>query len=158
MGWIRFLATGCGAGLLRPAPGTWGTLVGIPLVWLFALADPYGYMVAAIALVFLGVWICDLYEARGGAHDSSEVVIDEVAGFVITMTWLPLDSWKVWLAGFLLFRLLDITKPLVIGQIDRRMKGGFGVMMDDVLAGVIANFILQVVYLKTDWLGVQWHS
>jgi phosphatidylglycerophosphatase A len=81
-------------------------------------------------------------------------VIDEVIGFLITMTWLPM-TWQAYLAGFLLFRVLDIFKPFPIGYLDEKVPGGLGVVADDVAAGMIANIILQVVLVKTAWLGMQ---
>jgi len=156
MFFIRMIATGFFVGRMPFAPGTWGTLVGIPIVFLFTLLGPIGYLVASVALVVLGIAAAEIYERKTQSHDASEIVIDEIAGFVITMAWLPVSSWRVWVAAFVLFRLLDITKPLLIGQIDRKVPGGWGVMLDDVLSGVVANVILQVVYLRTNWLGVQW--
>jgi phosphatidylglycerophosphatase A len=87
-------------------------------------------------------------------HDSKEIVIDEVVGFLITMTWLPL-TWQSLVAGFVVFRFLDIVKPPPIRQLDRKVPGGFGVMVDDVAAGIIGSILLQFVYNHTNWLGVQ---
>ena len=84
-----------------------------------------------------------------------KVVIDEVAGFFVTLTWLPV-TWQTFLAGFILFRLLDIWKPLFIGVMDRKIKGGAGTVLDDIAAGIVANLILQAVYYRTDWLGWRW--
>ena len=84
--------------------------------------------------------------------DPKEVVIDEVAGFLVAMTWLPL-SWSSFLAAFLLFRLFDVWKPLFIGYLDKNVKGGLGIVADDLAAGIVTNIILQVVYQQTDWLG-----
>lgn len=135
-------------------PGTVGTLGAIPLVFLFSWAGVYGYM--AITFVF-SVWsmrVAEQYEQLVQDHDSKEVVIDEVAGYLVTMFWLP-HTWQAFLASFILFRILDILKPFPIGVLDRGAKGGFGTVVDDLAAGAIANVILQFVYTQTDWLGVQ---
>jgi phosphatidylglycerophosphatase A len=156
MFWTRFFATGFWVGRIPFAPGTWGTLVGVPFVLLFRQFGPVGYLIAAVALVVAAIWIANLYERLGGEHDSSEVVVDEIAGFVISMAWLPVHTWQSWVAAFLLFRVLDITKPLAIGRIDRDVKGGPGVVLDDVLSGVVCNVVLQMIYQRTNWLGEQW--
>jgi phosphatidylglycerophosphatase A len=151
---IEVLATGFYLGRLPKAPGTFGTLLGIPLaIGLFYLGA-YGYMFATISVIVGSILIAHLHEQTLGTHDSSEIVIDEVAGFLVTMTWLPL-TWQSFVVGFVLFRILDATKPFPINLIDEKIKGGLGVVADDIVAGVIANILLQVVYTQTDWLGVQ---
>ena len=157
MNWTRFFATGLGVGLIPWAPGTFGTLLAVPLVWLAAQSGHFSYMAITIAMVIFAVLMAHLDEMRSKRHDSSEIVIDEVAGFMVAMTWLP-NTWQAYLFGFVLFRLFDIWKPFPIRQIDRDMPGGFGVVMDDVAAGLIVNIILQFVYIKTVWLGVQWRG
>lgn len=102
-------------------------------------------------LVLVSIPLVNIYQARTGAQDSPEIVIDEVVGFLITMTWLPLN-WKSILLGFLLFRCLDILKPFPIRRIDERVKGGLGVMADDMVAGILANIFLQVTLSYTHWL------
>lgn len=111
-------------------------------------------MIGTFVLLILGIICCQKYENYKGSHDSSEIVIDEVVGILITMTWLPM-SWQSFVLGFLMFRLLDIWKPLIIGMADKKIKGGLGVMADDVIAGILGNILLQVIYQKTDWLGQQ---
>ena len=152
---VRGLATGFGAGLLRPGPGTWGTLVGVPFVMFLYRAPDLTYMIATIATILFSIGIAELYELQGWGHDQKEVVIDEIAGFVVAMTWLPY-TWQSFVGGFLLFRLFDIWKPWPIRYIDQRVRGGIGVVLDDVAAGIISNIILQVVYNKTAWLGEQY--
>ena len=87
-------------------------------------------------------------------HDSKEIVIDEVAGFLITMTWLPM-TWQSVVIGFILFRFFDIVKPPPIRQLDKKIQGGVGVMIDDIAAGIISNFILQILFTYTLILGSQ---
>lgn len=100
------------------------------------------------------IFVAQLYQREHGGADPQEVVIDEVAGFVVAMTWIPL-TWQSWVIGFTLFRVLDIFKPPPIGWADRRIPGGVGVVADDLLAGIMANVVLQILFTQTDWLGVQ---
>lgn len=93
-----------------------------------------------------------MYENYFDTHDDKHVVIDEVVGFLITMTWLPV-TWQSFVGGFLLFRLFDIWKPVPIRNIDQKIKGGLGVVADDVVAGIVANIILQMIYQNTGFLG-----
>ncbi len=130
------LATWFGIGLLRPAPGTWGSLAALPLAWAIVyFGGPYA-LAAATAVVFaLGCWAGGVYEKAGGGKDPGVVVIDEVAGQWLVLIAAPLDP-VFYLAGFLLFRLCDITKPWPAGWADRRVDGGLGIMLDDVLAAL----------------------
>lgn len=155
MSWIRFLATGFGAGRAPVAPGTFGTLVALPLIYAVSMLPPVWGLVLSAILVFGAVVVAELYERQSGQHDQSEVVIDEVVGYLVAMTWLPTRPLFL-LAGFVLFRVFDIWKPYPIRAIDERIKGGLGVVMDDIAAGLLTNFILQIIYLRTHWLGEQW--
>lgn len=148
------LATFFGVGRIPKAPGTFGTLAAIPLYLLMFQTGPIIYMILLLLLVPVGIAACEFYEQKHGGHDSQEIVIDEVVGFLITMIWLPM-TWQAIVAGFLLFRLLDITKPLLIGYLDKKIQGGLGVMLDDIAAGIIASLILQILYTQTNWLGAQ---
>ncbi len=148
------IATLFSVGKFPKAPGTVATLATIPLWFLLAQAGPIYYMIITFLLVPLGVWAAQTYEDHSQKHDSKEIVIDEVVGFLITMTWLPL-TWQSVVAGFVIFRFLDIVKPPPIRQLDQKVPGGFGVMADDIAAGIIGSLILQYVYNHTNWLGVQ---
>lgn len=141
-------------GKIRFAPGTWGTLAAIPFAYGLSLCGSVTYMVVTLGLVLVGILAADLYENTLGEHDSSEIVIDEVVGIFIAMTWLPM-TWQSIVLGFLIFRFFDIFKPFPISWLDKKIKGGLGVMLDDVAAGLVTNIILQVFYTKTDWLGSQ---
>jgi phosphatidylglycerophosphatase A len=151
---IEALATGFYVGKIRFMPGTWGTLWGLPLAWLLARFSPITYMLGAAFVLLVAIAVAELYEIHTQAHDLGEVVIDEVVGMVIALTWLP-QTWQAYLAGFLLFRFFDILKPPPIRQIDQRIRGGVGTVLDDVAAGLAANVILQIVYTQTTWLGVK---
>jgi phosphatidylglycerophosphatase A len=152
--WAKLVATFFGVGLSPKAPGTMGTLATIPLAIFLLWAGPF-YMMGFIVLFLpLAIYAADIHQKNLSIEDPQEIVIDEVFGFLITMTWLPI-TWQSVAAGFCLFRVLDIWKPFPIGYLDRKVPGGFGVMADDIAAGLIANVLLQIVYTKTMWLGVQ---
>ncbi|WP_246845288.1 phosphatidylglycerophosphatase A [Bdellovibrio sp. NC01] len=151
---MKLVATFFGVGLSPKAPGTVATVATIPLVLLLNWAGPIPYMLVTIALIPIGIIAAQIYEQDKGSHDAKEIVIDEVVGFLITMVWLPL-TWQAILIGFVLFRLLDITKPLFIGYLDKKIQGGLGVMMDDVAAGIIASLVMQLLFTHTNWLGSQ---
>jgi phosphatidylglycerophosphatase A len=140
---VQFLAFGFGSGLSPWAPGTAGTLVAIPLY--LAVADlsllHYSLFVAITAL--LGIWICGMASGQLQVHDHPGIVWDEFVGYWITLWAVPVD-WVWMLAGFVVFRILDIAKPWPIGHLDRKVGGGFGIMIDDVLAGVMACATLHL--------------
>ncbi|MBX3041478.1 MAG: phosphatidylglycerophosphatase A [Bdellovibrionaceae bacterium] len=149
------LAPFFGVGRLPYGPGTWGTLAAVPLAAGLMWLGPFWHMTATLLLFPLSVLAAQFYCRDCGVHDAGEVVIDEVLGFLITMVMMPL-TWQAFVMGFVLFRILDILKPFPISYLDRKVEGGFGVILDDVVAGLIANVILQVVLTKTNWLGVQY--
>lgn len=153
---MHLIATFFYVGHAKKAPGTVATLATVPLAWVLMAAGPLIGMIVTVLLVPVSIIAAQIYEtdfAQEG-HDSSKIVIDEVLGFLITMAWMPL-TWQAFLAGFLLFRLLDIFKPFPISYLDRKVKGGVGVVVDDVVAGLIANIVLQILLSKTAWLGTQ---
>lgn len=151
---IEVLATAFYVGKIRWMPGTFGTLWGLPLAWILVQGGPYFYMFATVLLLFLAVGVSELHELHFQAHDSSEVVIDEIVGYLVALTWLP-STWQSFVAAFLLFRFFDILKPFPIGYIDRKIHGGLGTVLDDVAAGLASNILLQILYAKTIWLGTQ---
>lgn len=137
---MLFLARGCGSGMLRPAPGTWGSLAAffIALGWsLFGGMPLWFIALAGVA----GIYICDSAEKQLGVHDASEIVFDEWIGMWITMWHVPLILTPV---AFILFRLFDISKIGPVGKI-QDLPGGLGIMADDVVAGIIGRIILAVV-------------
>jgi phosphatidylglycerophosphatase A len=140
---VHLLAYGFGAGLSPKAPGTLGTLVAIPVCLLLAHFGAYVYYIALLLGLVAGVFICGYTAAAIGVDDPKGVVWDEIVGYLITMLWLPF-SWIWMLAGFLLFRLFDIWKPWPIGWVDRHVKGGLGIMLDDVIAAVFACVLLNL--------------
>ena len=151
---IKMIATYFGIGFSPKTPGTVASLAALPLVFFISKLGPIYYMIFTFLLTIAGIIVCEAYEKMNEGHDRQEIVIDEVVGILITMTWMP-QTWQAYLVGFLLFRFFDILKPFPIGRIDQKVGGGLGVMLDDVAAGIIANVILQVIYTKTNLLGSQ---
>ncbi len=124
------------------APGTFGTLSAIPLYFLMNDLSLWWYVLITILITLIGIYLCAYTSKALGVHDHGGIVIDEIAGYLITMIAVPLD-WLWVITGFVLFRLFDIFKPWPISWIDKNIQGGFGIMLDDVLAGLFSLFILQ---------------
>jgi phosphatidylglycerophosphatase A len=142
--WRHFLAFGCGSGLAKYAPGTFGTLVSIPVFLAIGHLPTWLYAVTVLAAFALGVWVCDTVSRDLGVHDHGGIVFDEFVGFWITMFLAPITVTSLVL-GFALFRLFDIWKPGPIGWCDRNLEGGFGIMFDDVAAGAVACAALHAL-------------
>jgi len=146
---IRFLASGGCIGYIPIASGTFGSIEGLLLGWfLFGLIAQRSIAAAVIlfALLFAAsCWIADRAEQAFAEHDSSRIVIDEILGMAAAMFLIPM-RWPWIAAAFVLFRLFDIVKPWPAGLIDRGMRGGTGVMLDDLAAGIYANLALQAVF------------
>lgn len=142
-----WVAIGFGVGKIPTAPGTFGTLIGIPLYLLLTLFPTFIYGAIIVALFLFGIWICQIAEEHLGQSDHAAIVWDEIVGFLITMFLAP-DGWRWIVIGFVLFRIFDIWKPFPIRRLDN-LHGGFGVMADDVLAGVYACVVMQTLV----WLG-----
>jgi phosphatidylglycerophosphatase A len=133
----HFLSLGFGAGLAPVAPGTWGTLVAVPLYLAIAQLSLPWYLAIVGAGFCGGIWLCGYTGRALGVHDHGGIVWDEIVGFWVTMIAVPV-SWQWILLGFVLFRLFDIVKPWPVKIADRRVPGGLGVMFDDLLAGLYA--------------------
>ncbi|MCD8547553.1 MAG: phosphatidylglycerophosphatase A [Aeromonadaceae bacterium] len=141
---LHWLATGFGAGLSPVAPGTVGTLAAVPCYYLVSDWPLWAYLGLLLIGSVAGIWICQSATEAIGQEDHGGIVWDEFMGYGITMIAAP-AGWFWLLAGFLLFRLFDILKPWPIGWLDRRVKGGLGIMVDDLLAGVMAWWGMQVL-------------
>jgi phosphatidylglycerophosphatase A len=138
----HWIAYGFGAGLCRWAPGTLGTLVAVPVYLLLRPLPLPWYLGVLLACFLIGVWACGKTARELNAHDPAAIVWDEILGFLLTMTAAP-PGW-VWIAaGFVLFRFFDILKPWPIRELDQRVHGGLGVILDDLLAGAMAWAVLQ---------------
>jgi phosphatidylglycerophosphatase A len=137
------IATGFGVGYSPVAPGTLGTLVAIPIYYFLSDIPSPLYEITLIGFFFLSVWISENAETSFGKKDDQRIVIDEIIGFLITMLWVP-KTVPFIIIGFFLFRFFDILKPFPIRRLEKGLKGGYGVVLDDVAAGVYANIILHI--------------
>jgi len=142
----HFVALGFGSGLAKKAPGTFGTLVGIPLFAALMLTPELAHYIVIALLFLLGIPICSRTGQALGVADHGSIVWDEIVAMMLVLEYTPL-GWRWWLLAFLLFRLFDIWKPFPIRQCDAKIKGGFGVMFDDLLAAIYAVAVLK---------GLQW--
>ncbi len=143
---VHLLSLGFGSGLVPLAPGTAGTLVAIPL---YLLAEPLGlsaYLLLVAVMLLAGIGLCSHTSRVLGVHDHGGIVWDEIVGYFIAMIAAP-AGWAWVVAGFLLFRLFDIWKPWPINLLDRRVSGGTGIMLDDVVAGIYALLVIQLAAL-----------
>ena len=134
---LHFLSLGFGSGLMPKAPGTFGTLAAIPVYIVLSGLNLELYIVSVIVLSIVGIWLCAYTSEKLGVHDHPGIVIDEFAGYLITMIALP-ATWLWMLIGFILFRFFDIVKPWPISWLDKHVHGGTGIMLDDILAGLLA--------------------
>ncbi|MBY8185443.1 phosphatidylglycerophosphatase A [Vibrio fluvialis] len=154
----HLLATGFGSGLSPVVPGTMGTLASVPFYLLLAQLPLTLYIVVVIAASLIGIKICQVTSDDMQVHDHGSIVWDEFAGFWITMLivpmlQLPVFEWKWLLAGFVLFRFFDMVKPWPIGWLDKRVHGGLGIMLDDLVAGVMSALALALVGYCAGWLS-----
>ncbi|RUO40113.1 phosphatidylglycerophosphatase A [Aliidiomarina taiwanensis] len=141
---IHLLSFGFGTGLAPKAPGTFGTLVGIPAVLLFAPLGLNEYLGVIAAFFLLGIFLCGETGKVLKKHDDPAIVWDEIVGYMIALFAIPL-TWQTMLLAFVLFRFFDIRKPWPIRWLDKKVSGGLGVMLDDVLAGLFTLVILHAL-------------
>ena len=138
------LACGFGAGLSPFAPGTVGTLIALPCWWFLSGLGLF-FNLAIVACAFaLGVWVCARAAVTLGQHDPAAIVIDEIVGYLLVLTLVPGELWAVCLS-FVLFRALDVLKPWPIGWVDRHVRGGLGIMLDDLVAGLLTALLVIAV-------------
>jgi len=149
---ILFLSSGCLLGNMPFAPGTFGTLPGLPICWLLSRIDLSITVFLIVLTIPLAIWISGKAERLIGKKDPGAIVIDEIVGMIVTLVGLPFNAITVGL-GFVLFRLLDITKPFPISFLEHRFKGGTGIVLDDVAAGIIANITLRIILQLIDLLS-----
>lgn len=151
----RWLAFGLGTGLLRPGPGTWGTVLAWGM-WLLGLQNLSGSALAILLIVsfVFGCWLCDRVGREIGIEDHSGINWDEWVAFLLVLACIPAAfAWQV--VAFVLFRFFDIAKPVPIRQVDRQLKGGVGVMVDDILAALYALLGVWVIYYLVTAFGIQ---
>jgi phosphatidylglycerophosphatase A len=143
---ILTLATWGGVGFLPVMPGTWGTLAALPLWRHLAQTGPWGYGLGVAALIVLGLWVSGPAQEILGRTDHPAIVVDEVAGLLITLAGVP-PTWEHAVMGVVIFRALDILKPFPIRRLGEGGNGGLEVMADDAAAGVIGRLVLEVVMI-----------
>lgn len=153
----HLLAVGFGSGLSPVVPGTMGTLAAIPFYLLLVQTSLPVYVLITLLSCLVGIKICQVTSDDMQVHDHGSIVWDEFAGFWITMLvvplfGLPVFDWKIILTGFVLFRFFDMVKPWPIGWLDKRMHGGLGIMIDDIVAGVIAAVGLYICCVYFGWM------
>jgi phosphatidylglycerophosphatase A len=141
----HLIAFGLGIGLAPVAPGTWGTLLALPVYWLVSpLLDPIGYLMMVAVLLALGIWACEVTGRAIGAPDHGGMVWDETVAFLLVLFFVPAAlPWQA--AAFLLFRLFDILKPPPIRYYERTFRNGFGVMLDDLVAAFYTLLVFAVL-------------
>ena len=148
-----FLLTGFFSGLMPKAPGTWGSVVGVIIAYLVILFMPnpnITILLLAVLFTIIGYKLTNEYEATVTIHDDKRIVIDEIAGVLISIGVLGnlrQDTLLKLILAFLAFRLLDIWKPSIIGKIDEKAPGGLGVMGDDVVAGAFGGILAGILYM-----------
>ena len=143
-----FLATGFFVGTVPFAPGTFGSIIGLPLVFLLSRINLLLSVAYILLFILFAIGIASATEKILNQKDPAKIVIDEIAGIMVAFTGLPFNL-KTVIAGFVIFRVFDILKPFPIRSLERRVSGGSGVVLDDVLAGVYANLILRLAFYIT---------
>jgi len=149
---ILFLSSNAGLGYVPVAPGTFGTLAGIPVFYLLAPLPAPLFTLTWIGLLFLAFWASGEAGRYYGVVDDGRIVIDELVGYLVTVAFLPF-SWTTALLGFACFRLFDISKIFPASWFDRRLKNGFGVVLDDVVAGIYGALALRLILLALERCG-----
>ena len=143
---LHFLSLGFGSGLLKPGPGTWGTLAALPIWWFFLAELSWSsYLLVILVSFAFGVFVCGYTAKALGTHDHGAIVWDEFVGVWIALALMP-KFWVALLLGFIFFRIFDIFKPYPIKLLDKHVHGGFGIMIDDVLAGIFAWVCVKLCF------------
>ncbi|MFO7751624.1 MAG: phosphatidylglycerophosphatase A [Desulfobacteraceae bacterium] len=142
---ILFLATGAGSGRIPFAPGTFGTIAGIPVVFLLYLVPSSMQVFSILVVILFAMWTSDRAEALIGEKDPGCIVIDEIAGLTVAMAGISLSVCSV-ASGFLIFRLFDIIKPFPVSFFEKKFHGGAGIVLDDVVAGLYSIIVLRILF------------
>jgi phosphatidylglycerophosphatase A len=142
--WRYFLGFGFGSGLLPKMPGTWGTAIAIPLVYILSFVPLTVYLGFTVVYFILGTWLSEKLSNELGIHDYGGVNCDEVVGFLVLMLPFPCELPYL-LTAFILFRFFDIIKPFPISWIDRHVLGGFGMMFDDIVAAGMSMLLMFTI-------------
>ena len=141
---VMFLATGCFIGNISFAPGTFGSVLGLPLSFFLSKIDFSMGVLLTLVFILFAIWIAHEAEKTLNTEDPGCIVIDEIAGIILTLFGLPFNITSV-TAGFLVFRVLDIWKPYPIRFLEKKFSGGIGIVLDDVVAGILSNLILRIL-------------
>lgn len=142
---VLFMATGFCIGTVPFAPGTLGSLIGLPICYLIFRLNIVLSVLSAILFVLFAIWTASAAEKILKEKDPGKIVIDEIAGIIVTFVGLPFTLETV-ISGFVIFRVFDILKPFPIRMLERNVSGGTGVVLDDVLAGIYSNLILRLAF------------
>ena len=145
---VHFLAVGFGSGLLKPAPGTWGTLAGLMLsilLWNIAQSNLFFIFLAVISFIF-GCYLCQKTSNDLGVHDDGRIVWDEIVAIFLMFAFLPEYNCLTYILTFISFRIFDILKPYPIRYFDEKLESGLGIMVDDILAAIFALISLYIIY------------
>lgn len=145
---LHFFALGFGSGLLKPAPGTWGSLAGVILsiaLWTFTESTTF-FIFLSLASFWWGIHLCQKMSDHLGKHDDSRIVWDEIAAIFLIFSFMPQHDYFYYLLTFAGFRLFDIVKPFPIRHIDAHLTGGLGIMLDDTLAAIYTLLSLYLIY------------
>jgi phosphatidylglycerophosphatase A len=148
---VHALATGFGIGYIPFAPGTFGTLLAIPLCMMFKSGGDLFYILCTVLFILLAIGVSAGTESLFGEHDAQRVVIDEIAGYLVAMLFFP-PRLDYLLCAFITFRFFDIVKPFPSGYVDKHLTGGLGIVLDDLIAGLYANGTLWILYLVRGFL------
>jgi phosphatidylglycerophosphatase A len=138
----KWLATSGGVGYIPIAPGTYGTIVGIPLVWLMADLPLWQYGLITAVAIAIAIWAANEADLAWGTHDCQKICIDETVGYFVTMLPVAKHGWVPLVFGFVLFRFFDQVKPPPVRWLDENLAGGYGVVLDDVAAGVMGAVVM----------------
>jgi phosphatidylglycerophosphatase A len=144
---IKAAATGLGIGYLPLMPGTFGSILGVGICLLLNLGGIPVYISGVVVIGIVAVKISGDANAIFGEHDSRKIVIDEIVGYLVAMLLIPADV-EYLVVGFILFRLFDILKPYPAGMVDKKLGGGLGVVLDDVIAGVYTNIVRCAIIIR----------
>ena len=147
---VHFLAFGFGTGLMPVAPGTFGSLVGVLLAWLTLDLDLMIRIAIGVGTILVGIWLCGASSRKLGVHDHGGIVWDEISGMYVTLLVAPV-SIPAWIVAFGLFRAFDIVKPWPISDLDHRLGGGLGIMLDDLVAALYAALLLVFLTALYGW-------
>jgi phosphatidylglycerophosphatase A len=145
---VLFLATGFFIGTFPFAPGTFGSIIGLPICFLISRLDILTALICTILFILFAIWMAAAAEKALKKKDPGEIVIDEIAGLIVTFMGIPF-TLKTVIVGFIIFRAFDILKPFPIGLLEKKVAGGPGIVLDDVLAGLYANLILRLAIYIT---------